>query len=286
MGLTSSAVSQILAELELLLGFRLFDRTTRRVDISSAGRDFLASAETVLRHVRAAEITADDLRNRAAGIVRVGAPLVLASTALPAAIKVYSAKCPKVKVRIRDTPVEALVDRVASGDVDLAFGPNRPTGDAVGSVVAFESPWVMWCHPSFSFAKRASVTCGELRDAPLVAAGRDHELSVESMRSNTPAETRIVPIDVVDNVTTALGLAAEGLAATLAPQYVGILARSFGLEMRRVVEPETIRQICVYYPAARTSSPAAEGFMEFFVEWLRYWNDAQVNAAGGSDGNV
>jgi DNA-binding transcriptional LysR family regulator len=281
MGLTSSAVSQILGELEALLGFRLFDRTTRRVALTSAGQDFLASAESVLRHVRAAETAAGDLRNRAAGIVRVGAPLVLAATALPAAIKAYSLKCPKVVVRIRDTPVEALVDCVASRDVDLALGPNRPTGGAVDSTAAFESPWVMWCHPSFPFAARPTLTWAELRNAPLIAAGRDHELSVERMLSSAPPEKRIVPLDVVDNVTTALGLAAQGMAATLAPQYVGLLAKSFGLVMRRVVEPETIRQICVYHPVARASSPAAEGFMAFLTEWLPRWHSDLVLAEQG-----
>src|SRR6218665_1172406 len=79
LGLTAQAVSQLVAELEAVLGFRLFDRTTRRVALSSAGRDYLASAETVLRHVRAAESTAADVRHRATGVVRVGAPLVLAA---------------------------------------------------------------------------------------------------------------------------------------------------------------------------------------------------------------
>lgn len=276
MGLTSSAVSQMIGELEALIGFRLFDRTTRRVSLTSAGQDFLSSAETVLRHVRAAETTAGDLRNQAAGIVRVGAPLVLAATVLPAAIKAYSLKCPKVVVRIRDTPVEALVDRVENRDVDLALGPNRPTGGAVESTVAFESSWVMWCHPSFPSAARDSITWAELRETPLVAAGRDHEQSVDRMRSNAPLETRIVPVDVVDNVTTALGLASQGLAATLAPQYVGLLAKSFGLVMRRVVDPETIRQICVYHPIARASSPAAEGFIAFLAEWLPNWHKELV----------
>lgn len=285
MALTSSAVSQILGELEALVGFRLFDRTTRRVALTSAGQDFLVSAESVLRHVRAAETTAGDLRNRAAGIVRVGAPLVLAATALPAAIKAYSLKCPKVVVRIRDTPVEALVDCVASRDVDLALGPDRPTGGTVESTAAFESPWVMWCHPSFPFAARSTVTWAELHDAPLVAAGRDHELSVERMRNSAPPERRIVPVDVVDNVTTALGLAAQGMAATLAPQYVGLLAKSFGLVMRRVVEPETIRQICVYHPVSRASSPAAEGFMAFLTEWLPLWHSDLLLEEPGRDSN-
>jgi DNA-binding transcriptional LysR family regulator len=274
MGLTSSAVSQLVAELESVLGFRLFDRTTRRVNLSSAGRDFMASAESVLRYLRAAETTADDLRNRAAGIVRVGAPLILAATALPAAIRDYAKVMPKVVVRIRDTPVDTLVERVASGDVDLAIGPNRPTAATVESLPAFDSPWVLWCSPGIALAKRKRVSWADLRSIPLVAAGRDHEMSVAQMRSSAPPDARIVPIDVVDNITTALGIAAHGLAATLAPQYVGVLAEAFGLTMRRVVDPETIRQVCVYRPVRRASSPAADGFLAYLLDWLRNWQHA------------
>lgn len=76
---------QQVAGLEDVIGLRLFDRTTRRITLTRAGRDFLASAQTTLRHAQVAETAAADLRNRTAGLVRAGAPLVLAATALPAA---------------------------------------------------------------------------------------------------------------------------------------------------------------------------------------------------------
>lgn len=273
--LTASAVSQLVAEMESVLGFRLFDRTTRRVNLSSAGRDFLASAETVLRHVRAAETTADDVRLRAAGIVRVGAPMVLACTALPEAIRDYMRDRPKVVVRIRDTPVDAIVDRVASRDVDLSIGPDRVSGDAVVCEPAFESPWVLWCAAAHPLAARRAVRWDELRDVPLVAAGRDHERSIARMLANLPEDARITPVDVVDNVSTAMGLAAQGMAATLAPAYVRPLAETFGLTMRRVIDPETIRQVCVYRPSVRELSPAADGFADYLKAWLARWAAAQ-----------
>ncbi|CAH2781356.1 LysR family transcriptional regulator [Paraburkholderia phenoliruptrix] len=272
LGLTSSAVSQLLAELEAELGFRLFDRTTRRVNLSSAGQDFLASAESVLRHVRAAAQSADDIRNRAAGIVRIGAPLVLASTALPAAIADYARDKPKVVVRICDTVVEQLVERVESADVDLAIGPDRPSGARVSRDTAFASPWVMWCAPSHALGARRRVQWQQLRDVPIVATGRDHERAVDQMLADLPVEARIVPADVVDNVTTAFGIAARGLAVTLAPAYVAPLARTFGLVMKRIVEPETIREVCLYRSTERALSPPAAGFADFLLPWLRRWD--------------
>src|SRR5436190_18844679 len=87
LALTPSAVSQLIAELEAAVGFRLFDRSTRKVAVSSAGREFLGSAQSVLKHIGLAESAAEDVRNRSAGIVRVAAPMVIASALLPAAIK-------------------------------------------------------------------------------------------------------------------------------------------------------------------------------------------------------
>ncbi len=271
LSLTSSAVSQLVAELESTLGFRVFDRTTRRVNLSSAGRDFLASVESVLRHAQIAETVANDVRQRATGIVRVGAPLVLASTALPQAIKDYAQLRPKVVVRLHDVAVDMLIDSVANGDIDLAVGPDRVTGSTVASEAAFDSPWVLWCAPNHALARKRSIRWDELRDVALVAAGRDHERSVARMLANAPPDARITPVQVVDNVSTAMGMAAHGLAATLAPAYVEVLARHFGLVQRRIVEPEVIRQVCVYRPLARAISPAAQGFSEFLLPWLGRW---------------
>ena len=282
MGLTAQAVSQLVAELESILSFRLFDRTTRRVGLSSAGRDFLASAETMLRHVQAAESAADDVRNRAAGVVRIGAPLVLASTAVPAAIKAFQAIRPKVVVRVRDLSVDGLVDAVAAGDVDLAVGPDKPTGPEVTRQALFDSPWVLWCSPEHPLARRRTLKWSDLQGQALVAAGRDHERSVAQMRLKAPDDSRVTPVDVVDNISTALGIAAQGLAATLAPAYVGVLASMLGLEMRRVLDPETVRKVCLYRPVARALSPAAEGFAEHLENWMPQWPSAGRTHKGRS----
>jgi DNA-binding transcriptional LysR family regulator len=55
---------------------------------------------------------------------------------------------------------------------------------------------------------------------------------------------------------------------TLAPAYVSVLADRFGLVWRRVTDPETMRQVCVYRPESRSVPPAAEAFAEFLLARL------------------
>lgn len=278
LGLSAQAVSQLVGELEAGVGFRIFERTTRRVALSSAGRDFLAPVQTVLRHVRAAESAAADVRDRAAGRVRVGAPQVIAAVALPAAMRAYAQQRPKVIINIHDLAVDALVEAVAAGDVDLAIGPDRVSGEDVQCRPLFDSPWVLWCAPAHPLARRKKVRWKELQGHALVAAGRDHERSVAMMRVSVPEGERIAPVAVVDHLSTALGIAAQGSVATLAPAYVAPLACHFGLEMRPVVQPEAMRKVCLYLPARRALSPSAAGFAEHLAAWMPNWEGNLLGA--------
>ncbi|MDZ5457338.1 LysR family transcriptional regulator [Azohydromonas lata] len=275
LALTTSAVSQLIAELEEVVGFRLFDRSTRRVALSAAGRDFLEPAQAVLRQMALASRAAEDLRSHASGLVRVAAPLAIAATILPAAIEAFARERPKVVVHIQDTTVERLCDAVVNTEVDFGIGPDRAVGNAVVRTTLFASPWVLWCAPSHALARQDPVRWPQLRDHPLVAAGRDHESGVAQMHHDLPDDERITPMEIVEHVTTALGLTACGLKATLGPAYVNGLAQSLGLVMRRIVEPEIQRAVCLYRPARRTASPAAQTFAEFLAQWLGQWSASQ-----------
>jgi DNA-binding transcriptional LysR family regulator len=271
-GLSASAVSQLLAEFENELGFRLFDRTTRRVSLSSAGRDFLPTADAWIRHLRFAEQAARDIRNRAVGAIRVGVPLVLASTALPAAVTEYAEVNPKVIVRLCDIPTQRLIDAVADNDVDFAVGPDHPTVPKVNRHAVFASPWVLWCSPSNPLAGKTRIRLDDVRAMTLVQGGRDDKWDLERMVSEQSGRSPVVPFDVFDNATTAFGMAAQGRMVTMAPAYVAPLARLFGLVPRRIEDAETIREVCLYSPAQRVLSPAAEDFRNFLSGWLRKWN--------------
>jgi len=267
-GLTPSAISQLVGELEGAVGFRLFERSTRRVALTAAGREFLPSAESVLRHATLAERAAADVRDRSAGLVRIAAPMVIAGLMLPKAIAEWRRVRPDVVVRIRDMAVERLADAVGEGEADLAVGPDRPTQEDVESKLLFESPWVLWCARSHPLARRRTVRWAELRDHALVAAGRDHERSLAPLLSAGEGPGLVAPLEVVDNISTALGIAATGLAASISPAYVRRWASKLGLVARPLGEPVALRAVSLYRPAQRRLSTAAEGFAQYIVDWL------------------
>lgn len=269
--LTPGAVSLLVRDLETELGFPVFDRTTRRVALSRAGRDYLPAAEKVLLQVQAAIVHAHDVKNRATGLVRVAAPLILASVVLPRLIAQYRVTHPGVQVRPVDCTVEHLARSVEEDQADLAIGPGRATGAAVRRQALFPSPWVLWCHADHPLARQTVVAWTQLANEAVIAAGSDYPQRLADAPFGGPDAAPvddIVPTYVVDNITTALGMTVAGLGVTLSPAYVELLARDMGLVMRPLGPPPLAREVCLYVPGQRALSPAAAALADFLFRAL------------------
>ena len=269
LNLTPSAVSALIAELEAAVGFSVFQRTTRQVSLTPDGREFLPSAVAVQRQMRTAALAAANVRNRSVDVVQVAAPLSAAAILLPPLIAELKALHPRIVVRVLDTGVEWLADKVATGDADLALGPDRPVAADVDCEILFESAWVIWCSPTHPLADKAHPTWSDLSQVEYFAAGRDHEHSVAPRLSANAQSASLRPAQVVDNLTTARGLAAAGLGVTFSPAYVEPLARAFGLVMRPVGEPQIVRNMALFTPARRTPTAAVATVRDFLAARLK-----------------
>ncbi|MDI9333123.1 MAG: LysR family transcriptional regulator [Cytophagales bacterium] len=263
--LSASAVSQLVAELESVVGFRLFERSTRKVTLSSSGQTFLPVVQSMLWQRQQVSSAAQDVQNQAIGIVRIAAPQVIAAIVLPPIMAKYQLTQPRVTLRLADCSVENLVSKVAHAEVDIAIGPDRPIDIRVKSRMLFPSPWVVWCAPDHPIAIKKRIGWRDLSAHAIAVAGRDHETQVARMVANLPNDERIEPTQVLDNISTALGLAAAGLAINLSPAYVGGLAIPMGLVMRKIQNPTVMRQVCLYTPSQRELSPATQGFLDHLI---------------------
>ncbi len=250
--LTPSAVSNLIGELESSLGFALFARSTRKVTLTVEGRRFIPAASAVQRQIMQAMATASDIRDSRIDVVRVAAPLVVASILLP---RIIAGLDPAlgIAVNVVDTPVVWLADRIAMGEADLAVGPDRESPAHIDSTTLFPTPWVLWCRADHPLAARTTIEWALLADTPIFAAGVDHEHRIWPEL----AAQNMVPrnVKVVEHVTTSLGLAAAGLGVTFSPDYVAPLAEALGLVARPLIAPAVNRRLCIYARADERSDP-------------------------------
>jgi DNA-binding transcriptional LysR family regulator len=121
-GVSSSAVSKLITRLELRLGVRLINRTTRRLGLTAEGEVYLKRAREILGAIDAAESEIASARTSPRGHLRVLAPPVLAVDHLAPALPDFLMRHPRVTL---DFLVTNRVIDLVSENVDIASS-NRP----------------------------------------------------------------------------------------------------------------------------------------------------------------
>lgn len=112
-GLTRSAVSKAVMELEHTLGVRLLDRTTRRVGPTEAGRVYYESAVDVLARIEETELGVARLNDEPRGVLKVNAPVSFGVLHLAPAIADLMGVHPDLKIEL--TLTDRFVDPIEEG---------------------------------------------------------------------------------------------------------------------------------------------------------------------------
>lgn len=121
LGVTRSAVSKAVMELEQLLGARLLDRTTRRVSPTGAGLAYYEQCIDILGRVEETEMQVSRLHDEPRGILRVNAPTSFGALYLGPAIAEFMASYPDLKIEL--TLNDRFIDPLEEGiDVTVRIG--------------------------------------------------------------------------------------------------------------------------------------------------------------------
>jgi DNA-binding transcriptional LysR family regulator len=118
LGLTRSAVSKAVMELEQLLGARLLDRTTRRVGPTEAGIAYYERCVDILSRIEETELQVSRLHDEPKGILKVNAPMSFGVQYLGPTIAAFMNAYPDVKVEI--TLTDRFIDPIEEG-VDVTI---------------------------------------------------------------------------------------------------------------------------------------------------------------------
>lgn len=130
-GIDPSIVSRHIAALEDVLGFRLFDRNTRRLKLTEAGQIYLDRSQMLLDDLEAAQQEATDAVASPRGHLRVTASVAFGDRWLAPKVAGFSAIYPKISIELLLT--DTVVDIVAEGvDVALRLAP-QPQGALVAT---------------------------------------------------------------------------------------------------------------------------------------------------------
>ncbi|HEY3576910.1 MAG TPA: LysR family transcriptional regulator [Gaiellaceae bacterium] len=264
LGYTQSAVSQQIAQLERIVGQRLFHRPggPRRVEPTEAGLLLLGHADAIVARLDAARADMAALAEGAAGTLRVGIYQSVGARLLPALVRRFRAQWPRVGVRVREESAAAdLLRLLEHGELDLTFADLPLREGPFEWAEVLQDPYVLLVSARSELAKLDSAPpLREVAKLPLI--GRRTTDEPERFLARVPELNVVFRTD--DNGTLG-ALVAEDLGAAIEPRLV-VDPRDRAVKMLSFGSRIPPRTLVLAWHRDRYRSPAAEAFVELARE--------------------
>lgn len=262
--LSQPAFSALIRQLEESLGVRLFERSTRHVELSAEGAEFELAARRVLAEFDAA---LSGMRERAArerGRVSIALLPSLAADWLPAVLAGFRAEYPGIELEVADVLSEPCIERVRSGRADFALAATRAETPELRAELFCSDDFHLVCPAGHPLAKQRDPRPRDLAPWPFIHLSR-----TSSVRQYIDAATHPQPLPSVlevDQLATVAGMVRAGLGISVVPALTLYQFRSPDLAIRPIRWPGLTRRIYLVRRRDRGLSAAAQGLYDWVME--------------------
>jgi LysR family carnitine catabolism transcriptional activator len=262
--LSQSAFSTLIRTLEDAISLRLFDRDTRKVELTAEGRLFLAGASRLLADFRDALEDLGEHAARRRGRVALAALPSLAAGWLPGVLADFHALHPGIELDVADALSESCVERVRSGLADFSLAAVRATAPELRTEPFCADRFHLVCRASHPLARRRRPALADLAGEPFIHLARS-----SSVRQHIEAAIRPLQMNTVmelEQLSTVAGMVRAGLGITVVPSLTLFHFDHPELATRPLNAPGLQRQIFVIRRGDRSLSIAARALLDFLVQ--------------------
>lgn len=256
--LSQPAFSALVRSLEEGLGLRLFDRTTRHVDLTPEGEQFLESALRLRAEIDSALGAVRDAAELRRGRVSIALLPSLAAGWLPGLLAGFRADHPQIELDIADVLSEPCIDRVASGRADFALAAIRADTPSLQAEPFCSDGFHLVCradHPLARRRPRGGLQVQDLAPWPFV-----HLARTSSVRQYLEAALHPHVLNTlmeVEQLATVMGMVRAGLGISVVPTLTLFHFAHADLVTRPLPLPALTRQIFLVRRRDRGLSVAA-----------------------------
>ena len=265
------ALTRTIKRVERVLGVTLFARNTRRVEITAAGREFVAVAERMLNELHLTVRNLSEVTNEQRGRITVTTYSAFAVNPLPMLVRRYRETRPLIEVRIREGRQSEIVEDVRNGAADFGIGFVNALPDLLEATVLKKEPLyilIPTAHP-LALKKRPRVRLAELKDEPLVSAPNDTYLRRLIDAAAMSAGFSLHYSVTVDRLLSILHHVFAGVGIGILPSgCIPEIQWGQGCHSALLVEPSLSVTVGLISSRSRYMTPAAAGMATLIREQM------------------
>ncbi|MBL8241357.1 MAG: hydrogen peroxide-inducible genes activator [Bryobacterales bacterium] len=263
LGIAQPSLSEQIAKLEQSLGASLFERLSRRIELTPPARAILGKAQALLEDAAALPSYFEGALEGVAGPLRVAAiPTILPYFMTPI-LKAFAERYPRVTLHVREGTTSELVEHVLSGAIDVALVSLPVEGAGLVMKQLFRDPLLLAVPQGHPLASTGPVPLRKISKERLLILKDGHCLRDETLAVCNRARAQFDAQFEADQFVTIFELIRGGFGVSIVPE----MSRPFSQGCSLVpFEPRAVRQIGYIRLERRYVSKALEAFTGFLKD--------------------
>lgn len=258
--ISQPALTRAIKEFESQLGFSLFDRTTRRLALTSEGAQFLPKAQALLRDLDNAVAELRPVGHGVNGHLSLVVGTAFACTVLPSVLRRLKQDHPGIQVSVVDDNSAGITRRVAHAEVDFGIGSAVGDTQLLSCTPLLDAPVGLLANPKV-FALKARASVADATRLPLLKESSDTSI-VALLRSRGSDLLALMEGGLqVSSLSVQIAFAAEGMGVAVVSALGASHPQAASLSFAPL-SPVVRREVMLMRRRDRAQSPITLAFAQ------------------------
>jgi DNA-binding transcriptional LysR family regulator len=268
---TQSSLTATIQQLELSVGLKLFDRTTRRVELTREAAWFKGVAERVLREFDNAIGDLQAVARSQQGHIRIAAAPSMMTHVLGPTLVSFRKSYPAIGISVTDGGSDKIERAILNGEMDFGIASRLNSFPDLDYVPLLSDPYgVVFPHDHPIARLTKDLTWSDL--APYDYIGLTGDTGIGALLDQNPElglQGRAAASDRASSTTALYALLTLGGKLSVLPALAANSAPLSEFEFRLLHGPEVTREVCLITRHQRSFSPNTQRILEVLMATIK-----------------
>jgi DNA-binding transcriptional LysR family regulator len=265
-GISQSAASQQIQEVEDRFGVELLDRSTRPLGLTPAGRLYFELCREVLRRAEEFNSALDELKHEIGGTVRVASIYSLGLSEMPALREQFAQLYPKATIRTEFLRPDRVYDAVNTDAADLGLISYPEHRREITVIPWRDESMAVALPPGHPLSDQTKLSAKHLEGEKFIAFDEEVIIRREVDRFLREHDVNVIPVMQFDNIQSIKEAVGSGHGISILPER----SIASDAEQGRVVSipldaPGFVRPVAIIHRRRKKLNRATQAFLDLLV---------------------
>lgn len=262
------ALSKTIQKLEQELNVALFDRTSKKIQLTDEGKLFYEKSKEILAKVNSIPEYLNELSQVISGEVKVGIPQIIGSVFFPQVAYRFMKRYPQVTLTTKEDGGVIIEKLVTQGELDIGF-VVLPAANTLDAELIYQDKFVDCVSSKHPLAKAEKVKLSELKDEKFILF--DKSFTLYNLIRNHCIESGFSPVSAFQSTQwdLVLELVSAQLGISIIPQKLANKLNDIDIVALPIIEPKMRWNIGIITKKNAYQSYALKEFINIVREIYR-----------------